>query len=497
MMQSQVHTDIGVAGYDHAKMFELAPVSLWLEDYGGLLRLFRSWRAAGITDLRAYLLEDRRRVAACSAEIRIIEVNRRTLDMFGAASLGDLVANLGRVFRDEMLETHVEELVQLWNGAASFRSDTVNYRLDGRRVDVHLEGTILPGHEANWDRVLVAIEDISEREFARRRQAASEAYAQGLFEHSPVSLWVEDFSCIKHLLDGLRERGISDFRVFTDVHPEFVAQCASEIRVLDVNRRTLDMFGAADKETLLRHLPDIFRDGMLRDFREQLIQLWNGELFHTREVVNYALDGTEVHVLLQFSVLPGHEFDWSLVQIALTDITARKKAEAYLEYLGRHDVLTRLTNRAYYTEELKRLDRKKTAPVSIIVADLDGLKIANDTLGHAAGDSLLRRAGEVLAKAVDGPATASRIGGDEFAIVMPFTDERTAELMVVQIRELVQLNNQFYPGAPLSFSLGTATSAPGESLEQVSRRADMAMYRDKREHRERGAPRARSQTDAA
>lgn len=473
------------SGYDHAKMFDLAPVSLWLEDYSGLLRLFRSWREAGIADLGAYLAEDRARVAACSAEIKIIQVNRRTLDLFAATDLDDLIGNLDRVFRDEMLETHVQELIQLWNGKARFASDTVNYSLDGRRLDVHLEGTILPGHEANWDKVLVAIEDISDRERARRRQAASEAYAQGLFQHSPVSLWVEDFSRIKHLLDDLKARGIEDFRVFTDVHPEFVGQCAAEIRVLDVNQRTLDMFGAPDKTTLLKHLPDIFRDGMIRDFREQLILLWNGELFHTREVLNYALDGSEVQALLQFSVLPGHENDWSLVQIALTDITARKKAEAYLEYLGRHDVLTKLYNRAHYTEELKRLERKRAEPVSIIVADLDGLKSANDGLGHAAGDSLLRRAGEVLAKAVDTQATASRIGGDEFAVVMPFTDERGAELMMAQIRNLVALNNQFYPGSTLALSLGTATSKTGESLESVARRADFAMYREKRQNRDR------------
>ena len=76
-------------------------------------------------------------------------------------------------------------------------------------------------------------------------------------------------------------------------------------------------------------------------FREQLIDLWDGKLFQQREVVNYALDGTKLHLLLQFSVLPNHEHDWSLVQVALTDITARKKAETYLEYLGTHDVLTR------------------------------------------------------------------------------------------------------------------------------------------------------------
>ncbi len=109
-------------------------------------------------------------------------------------------------------------------------------------------------------------------------------------------------------------------------------------------------------------------------FREQLIDLWDGKLFQLREVVNYALDGTKLHVLLQFSVLPGHERDWSLVQVALTDITARKKAEAYLEYLGTHDVLTKLLNRSFYVDELNRLERKGRSRSRIIIADLNGLK---------------------------------------------------------------------------------------------------------------------------
>ncbi len=161
-------------------------------------------------------------------------------------------------------------------------------------------------------------------------------------------------------------------------------------------------------------LRDVFRDDMETHFREQLIDLWDGKLFQLREVVNYALDGTKLNLLLQFSVLPGRERDWSLVQVALTDITARKKAEAYLEYLGTHDVLTKLFNRSFYVDELNRLERKGPHPITIIMVDLNGLKAANDELGHAAGDQLLRRAGEVLNSAIEKPAHAARIGGDEF-----------------------------------------------------------------------------------
>lgn len=115
----------GAAG-DDAEMFELAPVSLWLEDYSDVRALFEEWRATGVTDIRRHLAE-RARVKACSDRIRVIKVNRRTLSLFEAEDLAHLVENIGSVFRDDMLTTHAEELAQLWDGATTFSSNAVNY----------------------------------------------------------------------------------------------------------------------------------------------------------------------------------------------------------------------------------------------------------------------------------------------------------------------------------------------------------------------------------
>jgi diguanylate cyclase (GGDEF)-like protein len=465
-----------------AGIFELAPVSLWLEDYSGVKALFDGWRRAGVTLLRDHLTGHPERVKECASRIRVLQVNRKTLSLFGATDLDHLVGNLDRVFRDDMLVTHIDELVQLWEGKTEFSSNTVNYSLTGERLDIHLKAAILPGFEDSWKRVLLAIEDITDRETALRQLVGSENYARGLFEHSPVSLWAEDFSGVKKLIDEIREQGITDLRVFTDVHEEFVQRCISEIRIIDVNRHTLELFGAPDKDTLLRSLPMIMRDEMEPCFREQLIDLWEGKLFQQREVVNYALDGTKLNLLLQFSVFPEREHDWSLVQVALTDITARKKAEAYLEYLGSHDALTKLCNRTFFVDELNRLERKGPWPVTIIVADLNGLKAANDELGHAAGDSLLRRAGEVLNSIVDKPARAARIGGDEFALILPRVEPAEGEATMRVILDLVAINNEFYTDLPLSLSMGIATSQPDERLEAVVKRADLAMLAAKREH---------------
>src|SRR5262249_22212531 len=159
------------------------------------------WREDGVRDLRAYLSDDLNRVKECSEQIKVLKVNRAALALFEARDAADLVDNLNRVFRDDMLMSHLEELVQLWEGKESFSSSGVNYALNGRRIDIQLKGSILPGHADTWGRVVVATEDVTARETARRHLSASELYARGLFEHSPVSLWVEDFSAIKRLLD--------------------------------------------------------------------------------------------------------------------------------------------------------------------------------------------------------------------------------------------------------------------------------------------------------
>lgn len=471
-------------------MFDLAPVSLWIEDYSGLKRKLDGWRAEGVTDLVAFLSEDPGRVSECMALLKVLRVNQHTLKLFAADSQQTLLDSLDRVFRGDMSATVVHELDQLWRGQLTFESETVNYALDGRRLDVRVRARVLPGHEATWERVLVSLDDVTERVAAQRLRDESATYARSLFERSPVSLWVEDFSAVRALLQSIRARGITDFATFIKVHPEFVTRCMQEIRVIDVNRETLRMFGAPDLQTLLGSLSRIFRDEMRESFAEQLQDLWNGKTVQHREVLNYSLSGEVLNIHMQFAVQDDRLDTWDLVLVSLVDITARKKAEAYLEYLGKHDVLTQLCNRTYFTEELTRLARKGPWPVSIVAIDLNGLKQLNDQEGHAAGDSLLRRMGEVLDKAVDPPAWPARIGGDEFAVLLPMTDERGAEAMRERILTLLEMNNQFHAGQSghaLSLAMGLATCHAGESLESALQRADRAMYVDKARHYE-GSP---------
>ncbi len=462
-------------------LFDSAPISLWLEDYSALKTLFDSWRAQGVADLHAHLYQAPERAQQCARCYQVLRVNRKTLQIFAAESQQELMGRLQEVFRDDMFEHMVTELCFLWDGTLEFSNQSVNYALDGRRMDVRIDVRVLPGHEADWGRVMVSVQDETEHVRARQLLVDSERYARSLFTLSPVSLWVEDFSGVKRLMDEARAGGIQDFRVFLSVHHEFVTRCIGQIRVLDVNQHTLEMFGATSKDELLGQLGQLFRDEMVASFAEQLVDLWQGKLTQTREVVNYSLKGELINIHMQFVVMPGHETNWDLVLLSLIDITARKKAEAYLEYLGQHDSLTRLRNRAFYTEELNRITRKGPWPLSILAIDLNCLKSVNDNEGHVAGDSMLRRAGEVLASATQGqPYCAARIGGDEFIVLLPGSDERTAVGMQERIASMVELNNQFYPGKNLSMAIGKALCLSAVDVERALHEADQAMFEAKR-----------------
>ncbi len=162
------------------------------------------------------------------------------------------------------------------------------------------------------------------------------------------------------------------------------------------------------------------------------------------------------------------------------DITEEKQMEEKLKYLSLHDALTGLFNRAYFEEEMGRLTVSRHGPVSIVVCDVDALKIINDTLGHDAGDEYLRAAADALKKAFRTTDCVARVGGDEFATVLPGTNAEVAGHICLRIRQQVAEYNRQHPGIPLSLSIGVATTDdPAVSLSELYKEADSNMYREK------------------
>ncbi len=162
----------------------------------------------------------------------------------------------------------------------------------------------------------------------------------------------------------------------------------------------------------------------------------------------------------------------------LTDITARKETEKNILHLSYHDQLTDIYNRRFFEEELHRLDNPRNLPLSIVIVDVNGLKLFNDGFGHKAGDELIVTVAKLLDSESRGNDIAARIGGDEFVVMMTDTDE--AEARAFEERFQQALEEKTVSGIPISVSLGLATKVDASiDIQDIFKRAEEKMYREK------------------
>ncbi len=173
--------------------------------------------------------------------------------------------------------------------------------------------------------------------------------------------------------------------------------------------------------------------------------------------------------------------DKNLVELLISHTGAalkRLNREEEIRYFGFHDYLTGLYNRDYVEEEIKRLNNTRQMPISVILADVNGLKLINDTFGHDDGDKLLKRIAETLDDACRKEDILGRWGGDEFLILLPKTAKNNVKLIAERIKE--RLNSRNYKDIPLSVSFGYATKTDKETLmEDIIDKADRRMYNNK------------------
>jgi len=166
------------------------------------------------------------------------------------------------------------------------------------------------------------------------------------------------------------------------------------------------------------------------------------------------------------------------ILINFHDITDRKKKEDENLYLSYHDVLTGIYNRRFYEEEIKRLDTERNLPISIIIGDVNGLKLVNDAFGHDKGDELLQKAATVIQSACRTDDVVARWGGDEFVILLPRTNTKEAEEIVERIKELY--SDVYVSAIRVSISFGwDAKKETHHDILKVLKSAEDNMYKHK------------------
>ena len=160
------------------------------------------------------------------------------------------------------------------------------------------------------------------------------------------------------------------------------------------------------------------------------------------------------------------------------DITYLKKIEEEIMDLSFRDSLTGLNNRRFFVEELRRLDTKRNLPLTAVMIDVDGLKLVNDTFGHDAGDLLLKKTADILVKECRADDIISRLGGDEFIILLPKTSSEEAKVIVERIHK--QVRKERIEAVNLSISYGINTkNEESEIIQDIFKIADIEMYHKK------------------
>ncbi len=250
--------------------------------------------------------------------------------------------------------------------------------------------------------------------------------------------------------------------------------------VIKVNKKFEELFGYTEEEIKGYNLDDfLLPDEIESTGRHYTEKVKRGEKV-TDETVRKSKDGKKIDVFLQ-----GFPINLSNGQIGIyalyTDISQRKKKEREIKYLSFHDEMTGLYNRRYFENELERLESSRKLPVAVVIGDLDGLKKINDVYGHKMGDKFIMSAAQVLKNTSRSEDVAARIGGDEFAVILPETDTESAHKYCKRIRENINRFNQKNDlPQKLSISLGTSIlENNSQSLDEIFNEADQKMYINK------------------
>ena len=353
-------------------------------------------------------------------------------------------------------------------------------RKDGQLVDVEIFGEPI---KVNGELigVLGLYHDITVEKQVKDLLAASEERFRKMFTDSPIALRMQDFSKVKTWINDKDAEIRVNFKDHLISHPEDVVKLFSLIEIVEYNTAALHLFGAASKEDLHGKIYSILSKESRLEAVDIFCALQDGATSLEREIVYTRLDGKLIYTLAKISVMPGFEDSWGRILFSNIDITDRKMTEERLTYISLHDIMTSLYNRAYFDEELARYEKSRVRPISVLVMDMDNFKAINDRLGHLGGDAALQNIANIIQSSFREEDVTARIGGDEFAVLLPTVDKAMAQKAKDRILIGVEKFNSDNPDAvPLSLSIGFATADKNGSLEEAFKQADEAMYLEKR-----------------
>jgi diguanylate cyclase (GGDEF)-like protein/PAS domain S-box-containing protein len=273
-------------------------------------------------------------------------------------------------------------------------------------------------------------------------------------------------------------------RTMIDQVPDYLYIKDKDARFVIANRAVAADLGHGDPNTLIGksdldvHPMPLGR----RYYEDDMSVIRGGKALIDYEEYVIRPDGTQLW--LSTSKLPLRAPDGTIIGLVCSarDVTERRRTEAHIHFLAYHDSLTGLPNRAQFERDLAALAAwaAEGTPATLVLIDLDRFKHINDTLGHVAGDDLLRQLANRLFQLVGPAGTLARVGGDEFAILLSGPAAGAAESMCAAIQlQFGRPFRLFDDPAFITASFGIAPWQPGSDAFSMLREADIALYEAK------------------
>jgi diguanylate cyclase (GGDEF)-like protein/PAS domain S-box-containing protein len=377
-------------------------------------------------------------------------------------------------------ENAVRERIAAWKTGTS----TIEAGPGGRWIETR-------GHQTD-DGHLVGIRiDVTERRLAEEALEQSEQRYRSLFEAAPISLWEEDWSGVKEIIDALRGDGVTDLSAAFRGDSDLQRRASASIKVLDVNEATLKIYRAETKKQLIDEHHRRLRNLPWPSLLEELRYLTSGQRRVITETEDVRLDGTRFHIRTTIELPKAHEHDWRRIFAAVEDITEARALSQQLRFQAAHDALTGLVNRREFENRLEgaaKTAESRRSEHAVCYLDLDQFKIINDTCGHVAGDELLKRLGRVLAQQMRTQDTLARLGGDEFGVLLEDCSMHVAERVANTLRRTIE--DFRFVWEKQVFGIGVSIGVVpiqglGQTVSSILSAADAACYAAKDRGRNR------------